>query len=142
MYDIYRTIFEKAPPSIQVDPFYFMGLTLKLMCTDGGWDGGANALKVLPHSYVYNKGVAKVQLYHNQEYRLFVWLRGGGILYHIRSPVDLMDKITIYLEHKSVAAPAWPGQEEKWPAVIVSPIALGNEDPNLVKTGVYSGWGI
>jgi hypothetical protein len=142
VYDIYRAYWEKAPESLNVATHHYMGLTLKFMYADGCWGGCANALRVLLHQWGYNKGVAKVQLFNNQENRLFVWLRGGGILYHIRSPFDLTQKITIYLEDNAVVAPPfYPDNPDHFPAVIVNPIAVGSEDPNLVKTGAYEGWG-
>jgi hypothetical protein len=85
--------------------------------------------------------MAKVHLFGNWEYRLFVWLRGGGVLYHIRSPIDLTQRITIYLENNSVVAPGYNKDGVYYPSITVSPIALGSEDPNLVKTGAFDGWG-
>ena len=146
MYDIYRGYYETPAPESINKPYdginHYMGLTLKVMCSDGGWDAGANVVKVLLHKYAYNKGVAKVQLYPDtQEFRLFVWLRGGGIIYHIRSPIDLTNKITIFLENNAVASPTWCHNGNCTEPIIVNPVAVGNEDPNLVKPGAYDGWG-
>ncbi len=118
-----------------------MGLALKIMSTGGMWGGSTWEPKVLLNPWNYNKGVAKVQLFQNQERRLFVWLRAGGVLYHIRSPIDLAQKITIYLEHDSVTEPGFESNGVQFPAVMVSLTAVGSEDPNLVKTGQYDGLG-
>jgi len=94
-----------------------MGLALKIMSTGGMWGGSIWEPKVLLNPWNYNKGVAKVKLFPYQEYRLFVWLRGGGILYHIRSPIDLTQKITIFLEHDSVTEPGFESNGVQFPAV-------------------------
>jgi len=57
-----------------------------------------------------------------------------GVLYHTRSPIDLTQKITIFLEHDSVTEPGFESNGVQFPAV-------ASEDPNLVKTGQYDGWG-
>ena len=141
-YDIFRNYEEKAPEALNTGTQHYLGLSLKFWCTDGGWDAGVNTIKVLMHQWRYNKGVAKMQLFNNQESRLFVWLRGGGVLYHIRSPIDLSGRVTTYIEDNAVATPAYESQPERYPDITVNPIAVGDEDENLVKTGVYEGWAI
>ena len=140
MFDIYRMYYEKAPESLNKHWRHYMGLSLKLMATGGGWDAGVNEFRVILHNWIYNKGVAKIKVGNYQEPRLFVWLRGGGVLYHINSPIDLTHRITVYYEENSETQPCWQTSCQQYQATYVSPIKVGDEDPNLVKEGKYDGW--
>ena len=96
-YEIYRVYWDKAPESLRPvgdDSIYrhYPALTLKFLATEGGWGGAGNTIKVLYHQWQFNKTLGKIELGRSQDYRVIVWLRGGGILYHIKSPVDLTGK--------------------------------------------------
>lgn len=140
MFDIYRHYYEKAPSLLNKHTQHYLGLSLKIMATGGGWDAGVNDFRVIMHNWVYNKGVAKIKVGDMQELRLFVWLRGGGVLYHINSPIDLTNRLTVYYEDDSVTQECWPQHCQLYPATKISPIPVGEEDPDLVKKGKYDGW--
>ena len=78
-----------------------------------------------------------------------MWLRGGGILYHIKSPVDLtgkfscdgkvvVDSIKVYYDDNELEC--GNGGHVEWPTLYINPLPFGQEDVNLVKKGQYDGW--
>ena len=154
-YEIYRSYYEKAPDSLRpigdsYDNRHYPALTFKFLANEGGWTASGSIIKVLFHQYYYNKTVAKIELGVNQDHRVIVWLRGGGILYHIKSPIDLTGKyscdyqkvsvysIKVYYDDNELAC----GNIglENWPTRHVNPLPFGQEDVNLIKEGQYDGW--
>ena len=152
-YEIHRSYWEKSPDSLRPlsdtkhNPHY-PALTFKFFATEGGWGAAGNTIKVLYHQWNYNKTVGKIELGRYQDYRVIVWLRGGGILYHIKSPVDLtrkcrcmgskfwVDGIKVYYNDNELECP----EVNSSPALYISPVPVGHEDANLVKKGQYNGW--
>ena len=154
-YEIYRSYWEKAPDSLSPlgdndNLRHYPALTLKLLATEGGWGAAGNTIKVLYHQYNYNKTVGKIELGRSQDYRVIVWLRGGGILYHIKSPLDLtgkyrcdsqkvpVDSIKVYYGDNEL--PCGNYLPVHYPTFHISPLPFGQEDTNLVNQGQYVGW--
>ena len=154
-YEIHRNYYDKAPDSLRPvgddsnNPHY-PALTLKFLATEGGWTASGNTVKVLYHQWQYSKTVAKIELGVIQDHRVIVWLRGGGVLYHIKSPVDLtgkyscdyqkvsVDSIKVYYDENEVECGNYDLGNR--PTLHVKPVPFGQEDTNLVKVGQYDGW--
>ena len=156
-YEIYRGDWEKAPDSLrpvgdsnEPGSRHYPTLTLKLLAIEGGWSASGSTIKVLYHQWDYNKTVGKIELGVNQDHRVIVWLRGGGILYHIKSPVDLtgkyscshqkesVDSIKVYYEDNELECGNY--DLGNYPKYLLNPLPFGQEDVNLVKKGQYDGW--
>lgn len=77
---IYRNYHENAPESWNNSKTHHGALNLQIQTRFGtNWDGNPTDIQVIKFSETYTSIVSKIQM---TVYGMFVWLRGGGAVYH------------------------------------------------------------
>ena len=103
--EIYRYYDETGPEEFGT---HKATLSAVLYAVYGGWGGNECLLKLFSYSSLYNTTFANAAVNRAHGIGLCVWLRGGGMLYHIESDQYFHNLIIGYTTDTAVYVPAEP----------------------------------